>query len=63
VEEHNGRLPHSAFWGQTPDEMYVGTGTHVPHELDTKRATARAARLEANRAASCEICQRSREAS
>ena len=25
VTEHNQRLPHSAFRGQTPDEMYFGT--------------------------------------
>ena len=25
VEEYNARLPHSAFRGQTPDEMYFGT--------------------------------------
>jgi hypothetical protein len=27
VHEHNHVLPHSAFQGQTPDEMYFGTGT------------------------------------
>jgi putative transposase len=27
VDEHNRVLPHSAFRGQTPDEMYFGTGT------------------------------------
>jgi hypothetical protein len=26
VQEHNARLPHSAFRGQTPDEMYFGKG-------------------------------------
>ena len=26
VDEHNRVLPHSAFRGQTPDEMYFGTG-------------------------------------
>ena len=26
IREHNSRLPHSAFQGQTPDEMYFGTG-------------------------------------
>ena len=26
VDEHNHVLPHSAFRGQTPDEMYFGTG-------------------------------------
>jgi transposase InsO family protein len=30
VREHNSRLPHSAFRGQTPDEMYFGTGGKVP---------------------------------
>jgi hypothetical protein len=28
VTEHNARLPHAAFRGQTPDEMYFGTGAH-----------------------------------
>ncbi len=31
--EHNERLPHSAFRGQTPDEMYFGTGANVPDGL------------------------------
>jgi len=26
VDQHNRVLPHSAFHGQTPDEMYFGTG-------------------------------------
>jgi hypothetical protein len=26
VDEHNRVLPHSAFRGQTPDEMHFGTG-------------------------------------
>jgi hypothetical protein len=30
VQEHNTRLPHSAFHGQTPDEMYLGTGKEIP---------------------------------
>ncbi len=30
VEEHNTLLPHSAFGGQTPDEMYFGTGGSRP---------------------------------
>ena len=29
VDEHNRVLPHSAFRGQTPDEMYFGTGDTV----------------------------------
>ena len=63
VEEHNMRLPHSAFRGQTPDEMYLGTGGHVPQELGSQRTAARAARLKANRSASCRICEPSRHAS
>ena len=63
VEEHNTRLPHSAFRGQTHDQMYFGTGAHVPPELHSQRMAARAARLERNRAVSCENCERSREAS
>ena len=29
VQEHNSRLPHSAFRGQTPDEMYSKTGDGI----------------------------------
>jgi len=32
VQEHNARLPHSAFQGQTPDEMYFGTGGRFPQK-------------------------------
>jgi len=59
VEEHNTRLPHSAFRGQTPDEMYFGTGGHVPGDLDAKRKAAIAARMAANRARSCRVCRES----
>ena len=41
VQEHNVRLPHSAFRGQTPDEMYFGTGKSVPKQLATARQAAR----------------------
>ena len=57
VDEHNGRLPHSAFRGQTPDEMYFGTGDHVPAELEAGKQAARQSRLEANRATSCPACE------
>jgi transposase InsO family protein len=56
VQEHNAVLPHSAFRGQTPDEMYFGTGEAVPGELTSRAAAARRARLEANRSASCTTC-------
>ena len=56
VDEHNRVLPHSAFRGQTPDEMYFGTGDAVPADLMSRAAAARRTRVEANRTASCERC-------
>jgi hypothetical protein len=56
VHQHNHVLPHSAFRGQTPDEMYFGTGGAVPADLASLAAVARRARVEANRSASCETC-------
>jgi len=56
VDEHNRVLPHSAFRGQTPDEMYFGTADTIPTDLSTRAAAARRARLEANRSASCALC-------
>ncbi len=57
VEDYNTRLPHSAFRGQTPNEMYFGTGTDVAAELEDRRKQARAARMDANRARSCRVCR------
>ncbi|AMV31577.1 Integrase core domain protein [Pirellula sp. SH-Sr6A] len=57
VEQHNSVVPHFAFQGQTPDEMYLGNGAKVPVDLKEKRATARAARLAQNRALSCDLCR------
>ncbi len=57
VEQHNTCLPHSAFQGQTPEEMYFGTGANVPAQLEEARRGARTARLECNRATSCPSCQ------
>ncbi|MHC5112289.1 MAG: transposase [Planctomycetota bacterium] len=56
VDQHNTHLPHSAFHGQTPDEMYFGTGDQVPKELDSAKSAARQARFEANRAMTCPAC-------
>jgi putative transposase len=56
VHEHNHVLPHSAFRGQTPDEMYFGTGDAVPADLTSRAAAARRARVAANRSASCKTC-------
>ena len=49
VPEHNTRLPHSAFQGQTPDEMYFQNGDSIPKQLEAARQEARQARAEANR--------------
>jgi DNA replication protein DnaC len=56
VHEYNAVLPHSAFRGQTPDEMYSGTGDAAPADLTSRTAVARRARAAANRTASCETC-------
>ena len=57
VHEHNTRLPHSAFRGQTLDEMYFGTGDRVPDELGAAKKAARESRMEVNRGTSCPTCQ------
>jgi hypothetical protein len=57
VDQHNRVLPHSAFRGQTPDEMYFGTGSTVPADLTSGAAAARRARRDANRSAACDSCQ------
>jgi transposase InsO family protein len=41
VTEHNETLPHSAFEGQTPDEVYFGRGAQVPDALAARRHAAR----------------------
>ncbi len=56
IAEHNGAIPHSAFKGQTPDEMYFGTGDEVPEELEGAKVAARTERMEVNRARSCRKC-------
>jgi transposase InsO family protein len=57
VREFNQVMPHSAFHGQTPDEMFFGRGNAVPDELAAARKQARAARLEANRNLGCDQCR------
>jgi len=54
--EHNRKIPHAAFDGQTPDEMYFGTGTNVADDLARQRSIARRDRIEANRAKRCVTC-------
>jgi hypothetical protein len=57
VEEHNTRLPHSAFRGQTPNEMYFGTAGHVPDVLNANMKSARQARMTVNRSTSGQVCK------
>ncbi len=57
VEQHNTQLPHSAFQGQTPDEMFFGTGDEIPTQLQESRFAARKSRMESNRAQSCRVCE------
>ena len=57
VQEHNTHLPHSAFRGQTPDEMYFDTGGKVPAELQAARQRARQERAVANRKRTCSSCE------
>jgi putative transposase len=56
VNEHNTKMPHPAFGGQTPDETFFGTGAKVPEELALAKTNARAGRLATNRAMSGERC-------
>jgi hypothetical protein len=56
VEQHNSQLPHSAFHGQTSDEMYFGTGTEVPQKLQASRISTRKARFKVNRASRSSNC-------
>ena len=49
-------MPHSAFQGQTPDEVFLGIGDEVAERLVDARQTARENRMEENRAARCGVC-------
>ncbi len=56
VTQHNSVMPHAAFDGQTPDEVYCGRPSIAP-TLEAGWLSARALRLEANRSRSCAACQ------
>ena len=56
VAQHNSTMPHAAFDGPTPDEIYFGTGDAIPDELAERRKRARQARLDFNRASRCGQC-------
>ena len=56
VRAHNETMPHAAFNGQTPDEMYFGNGDAVVIDLAAARVRARQERMKANRMAACGVC-------
>jgi len=58
VTAHNEVMPHSAFHGQTPNEMFFGTGDEVTRKLSAAHRSAREERMRANRTAQCGVCFR-----
>jgi len=56
VTAHNEVMPHSAFQGQTPDEVFFGIGDEVAKKLAYACETAREERMRANRTAQCGVC-------
>jgi len=49
-------MPHSAFQGQTPDEVFFGIGDEVAKKLADAYKTTREERMRENRAARCGRC-------
>jgi transposase InsO family protein len=56
VKAHNEVMPHAAFEGQTPDDMYFGAADEVTQRLFAARKTAREERRNENRAVGCGVC-------
>ena len=56
VTQHNNVMPHAAFNGATPDEVFSGTAGPVDARLVHARDQARRQRLQHNRSRSCEAC-------
>jgi transposase InsO family protein len=56
VNGHNGVMPHAAFEGQTPNEVFFGIGDEVPKKLADARTAAREKRMKENRSAACGAC-------
>ncbi len=56
VTAHNEVMPHSAFQGQTPDEVFFGISDEVTKRLSEARESARGKRMEVNRAVRCGVC-------
>ena len=58
VCQYNEVLPHAAFEGRAPDEIYFGRGDDVPEKLALHRQEARQKRVEKNRQTVCSRCPR-----
>ena len=58
VEAHNDVIPHSAFDGQTPNEVFFGTGDAVVAKLAAERVQAQTERMDRNRSVGCGVCIR-----
>jgi len=59
VGQHNTTMPHAAFNGQTPDEVYYRTAPNLADELAERRRQARAERIAVNRRLTCSGCEAS----
>lgn len=56
IAVHNSEIPHAAFRGQTPEEMYFNHGLDLPDRFAEAKKGALTARLRANREVSCANC-------
>ena len=56
VSEHNTVIPHNAFNGQTPVEVFCGNASDLQEQLASKRIAARDTRLLENRRTACGAC-------
>jgi len=55
VKAHDEVMPHSAFQGKTPDEVFFGIGGEVAKRLSEARDSAREERMRANWTAQCGV--------
>jgi transposase InsO family protein len=56
VEQHNTVMPHRAFDGRTPDEVYFGVAINLANELAERRRLAREQWVAKNRSMTCASC-------
>ena len=56
VDPHNGVMPHSAFQGQTPNEIFFAIGEDIAKNFGDARRMAREKLTNENRSAACDAC-------